>query len=550
MDWYRKRRFGELADEIAARLPDAEGLVFEQARYTFKQIAQRIDETAKRLMAAGVGHGDHVALWLNNCDGWIFTAFAVHKIGAVLVPINTRFRARDMAYVLRQSDSRFLIIEERSGPIDYLAMIREIVTLPTAGNEVCDAGFPELRHIIVLDAQAHAGTVSWPMLAEKASAVSDSALAARAAMVDPDAPTFIMYTSGTTGFPKGAVHSHKLIRNVEERAFRMAITHNDVILNYLPLFHAFGYSEGALVSLITGAKQIITRAFDPQACVDLIEQERVTLVHGFEVHLKGLTEAQEARPRDVSSLRAGVFTAGMHSATPVTRRGARVLTPLKNLSGYGMTEIWIGAALCALDDDEQHRCETSGYPSIGYELRIVDNATGSACPVGKAGEVQVKGYSLMLGYYKKPEETAACYTPDGWFRSGDSGIWLEDGYLRFLGRDKDMLRIGGENVDPMETEGLLLEHAAVYQVAVVGAPDETLGEVAVAYVQRAAGAAIDADELIAYCRGKVASFKIPRHVVFVDALPMTETGKIRKAELRADARQRFVPPGPVSRLIS
>jgi len=543
MDWYQKRRFGDLADEIAARLPDTEGLVFEQARYTFKQIAQRIDEAAKRLMVAGVGHGDHVALWLNNCAAWIFTAFAVHKIGAVLVPINTRFRARDMAYVLRQSDSRFLIIEERSGPIDYLAMIREVVTLPTTGNEVCDAGFPELRHIIVFDAQAHAGAVAWPMLAEKASAVSDCELAARAAMVDPDAPTFIMYTSGTTGFPKGAVHSHKLIRNVEERAFRMAITHNDVILNYLPLFHAFGYSEGALVSLITGAKQVITRAFDPQVCVDLIERERVTLVHGFEVHLKGLTEAQEARPRDVSSLRTGVFAAGMHSATPVARRGARVLSPLKNLSGYGMTEIWIGAGLCALDDDEQHRCETSGYPGIGYELQIVDSATGTACPVGKPGEIQVKGYSLMLGYYKKPEETAACYTSDGWFRTGDSAMWLEDGYLRFLGRNKDMLKIGGENVDPMETEGLLLEHAAVYQVAVVGAPDETLGEVAVAYVQRAPGAAIDADEVIAYCRGKVASFKVPRHVVFVDAFPMTETGKIRKAELRADARQRFVTPG-------
>jgi fatty-acyl-CoA synthase len=330
-----------------------------------------------------------------------------------------------------------------------------------------------------------------------------------------------MYTSGTTGFPKGAVHSHKLIRNIEERAFRMAITQNDVILNYLPLFHAFGYSEGAVASLITGARQVITRTFDPGECVDLIERERVTLAHGFEVHLKGLTEAQEARPRDVSSLRTGVFAAGMHSATPVVHRGARVLAPLKNLSGYGMTEIWIGAGLCALDDDERHRCETSGYPGIGYELRIVDSATGAPCPVGKSGEIQVKGYSLMLGYYRKPEETAACYTADGWFRTGDAAAWLEDGYFRFLGRYKDMLKIGGENVDPMETEGLLLEHPAVYQVAVVGVADEILGEVPVAYVQRAPGAAIEGDDVIAWCRGKIASFKIPRHVVFIDALPMT-----------------------------
>jgi fatty-acyl-CoA synthase len=190
MDWYPKRRFGDLADEIADRLPDAEGLVFEEARYTFRQVAQRINDAAKRLIAAGVGLGDHVALWLNNCDAWIFVAFAVHKIGAVLVPINTRFRARDMAYVLRQSDARFLIIEERSGSIDYLAMVRDAVSLPKTGNEVHDAAFPELRQVILLDAQAQAGTVAWPALEKTAAAVSDSTLATRAGIVDPDAPTF------------------------------------------------------------------------------------------------------------------------------------------------------------------------------------------------------------------------------------------------------------------------------------------------------------------------------------------------------------------------
>ena len=209
-----------------------------------------------------------------------------------------------------------------------------------------------------------------------------------------------------------------------------------------------------------------------------------------------------------------------------------------------MTEIWIGTTLCALDDDETHRCESSGFPGLGFEVRIVDVRTGVPVGVGVPGEIQVKGYTLMLGYYKKPEETAACYTPDGWFKTGDSAEWLADGYLRVLGREKDMLKVGGENVDPMETEGLLLEHPGVDQVAIVGLPDTTMSEVAVAYVQRKAGARLEDEEVIAFCRGKVASFKIPRRVVFIDAFPMTESGKIKKAELRADAKKRFGTPAP------
>jgi fatty-acyl-CoA synthase len=297
------------------------------------------------------------------------------------------------------------------------------------------------------------------------------------------------------------------------------------------------------MSLVTGAKQIVTRTFDPDESLDLVARERVSIVHGFEAHMKGLADAQEARPRDLASLRTGIFAAGTLAATPIVRRGARLLAPLRNLSAFGMTECWAGAALCALDDDETHRCESSGYPCLGYELRIVDGATGALQPVGAPGELQVRGYSVMREYYRKPAETAAAFTADGWLRTGDTAVWLPDGYIRFLGRYKDMLKVGGENVDPMETEGLLLEHPAIHQVAVVGLPDERLSEVPVAYVERAPGAGIDAEEVLAWCRGKVASFKLPRHVVFLDALPMTESGKIRKAELREDAKRRLGTKG-------
>ena len=536
-DWYEKRALGSLPDAMAGRLPDREALVFETRRFTFAEVAAEVNRAAKALMTLGVRPGDHVCLWLNNCDDWIFIMYGLAKIGAVQIPVNTRFRTRDLAYVLRQSDSAMLITHDVCGPVDYLGMVRQVVRLPVDDAALDDPDYPRLRRVVIVAGEAHPGTSAWQAALDAGSAVSDEALRQRAAAVDCDAPALMMYTSGTTGFPKGVVHTHNLVRNVEERAYRLAITPDDVILNYLPLFHAFGYSEGALTSMLAGAKQVVTPTFDAAACLDLVQREGVTVMHGFETHMKDLCDAQERQPRDVRTLRTGLFAAGMHSATPVCRRGARLLAPFKALSGYGMTEVWIGAALGALDDDESRRIESSGYPAPGYDMRIVDPDSGALLGPNAPGELQVRGYCLMLGYYNKPAETAACYTPDGWFRTGDTAYWREDGYLRFLGRYKDMLKVGGENVDPMEVEGLLLEHPGVHQVAVVGVADERLSEVPVAFVQPAAGQALEAAAVIDHCRGKLASFKLPRHVVFVDDFPMTASGKIRKTELRDRAQQ-------------
>jgi len=532
-------RFGDLPAEAAGKWGSREGLLFKGRRYTFNQMSEQVDLAARALIGLGVRKGDHVALWLNNSDDWVFLMFAACKIGAVLVPVNTRFRTADLNYVLGQSDSNVLITHNTSGPIDYLAMVREVVTLPASGDTVSDPNFPALRKVIILDEATHPGTVYWNAAKQAASSVSEAALAEQAAEVTPTDMALIMYTSGTTGFPKGAMHHHNLIQNVRERGFRMGHTAGDVILSYLPLFHAFGFSECLLMSLVSGAKQIVMDVFDPAEALDYVEAEGGSIVHGFEAHAKALAEEQQRKPRNVSTLRTGIFGAGPHSATPVLKKAARLLAPIRPVSGFGMTEVWIGVGLSSLDDSEEQRLEASGYPGIGYNSRIVDLETGGLCEPGKEGELQVRGRYLMQGYYKKPAETAAAYTDDGWFHTGDTAVWRSDGHLRFLGRYKDMLKVGGENVDPMEVEGFLLDHPGVHQVAIVGCPDERLSEVAVAYVQKAPGAALSEDEVIGYCRGKVASFKIPRYVVFIDEFPMTASGKIRKVELRADAKERF-----------
>ena len=536
-DWYEKRSLGSLPDTMACRFPDREALVFEARRFTFAELAAEVNRAAKALMTLGVRPGDHVCLWLNNCDDWVFIMFGLAKIGAVQIPVNTRFRTRDLAYVLHQSDSAMLITHDACGPVDYLEMVRQVVKLPVDSAELADPDLPRLKRVVIVADDVYRGTTPWRAALHAGAAVADEALRQRAEAVDCDAPALMMYTSGTTGFPKGVVHTHNLVRNVEERAYRLAITPHDVILNYLPLFHAFGYSEGALTSLLTGAKQVVTPTFEASICLDLVEREGVTLMHGFETHMKDLSDEQERQPRDLKTLRTGLFAAGMHSATPICRRGARLLAPFKALSGYGMTEVWIGAALGALDDDETRRIESSGYPAPGYEMRIVDPDSGALLGPNRPGELQLRGYCLMLGYYNKPQETAASYTTDGWFKTGDTAYWRDDGYLRFLGRYKDMLKVGGENVDPMEVEGLLLELPGVHQVAVVGVAEERLSEVPVAFVQAAAGQVLEADTVIDYCRGKLASFKLPRHIVFVDDFPMTASGKIRKTELRDRAQQ-------------
>jgi len=535
-DWFKKMTIGSLPDEAARKFGDREALYFKGNRWSFAQMAERVNLAAKALIHLGIQPGEKVGIWVPNRPEFIHLFFGLAKIGAIIVPINTSFRTSDTAYVLKQSNSSALITVDQSGPINYLSMVHEMLPAIRKSHEL-KSSFPEfsdLKKVVILSEASYHGTYSWEDILSEAGAVSDQTLQERSDAVDPDETVFIMYTSGTTGFPKGVMHCHNIIRNITDKANRLAVTHQDVILMYLPLFHAFGLYEGPILSMVSGAREVLTERFDPVECVKLIEQERVTAMNGFDTHFKDMLEARGKDPKDVSSLRTGIIGTGMHSSVPAARRVNKELCS-GMVSAFGMTEIGVGACLSFLTSTEEQRCEASGFPVPGYEIKVIDPETGKERPPETPGEILVRGYMVMQGYYNKPEETAKAIDHEGWLHSGDMGLMREDGHLRFIGRFKEMLKTGGENVDPMEVEAYLLSHPAIKQVAIVGYPDERLAEVGVAFVQLEPDQSLTKADTIDYCKGKIASFKIPRHVVFVDDYPMTASGKIQKTKLKEQA---------------
>ena len=531
-DWYEKLPMGELVDRSARIFGPKEALYHEGTRWTFAEFKEDVDRCARGLIELGIQPGEHVVLWMPNRPEWLHLFFAVFKIGAVLVPINTRFRTVDLEYVVQQSDCTTLITVDRSGPIDYLEMVRELCPEVDSGDphDLRPEKFPELKRVVVHGDRRHPGVLALTDLLSAAEDVSPHELELRQRAVDPDGHALIMYTSGTTGFPKGVVHSHVLQRNVTDEANRLGMTSQDVVLMYLPLFHAFGLYDGALMPIMVGARMVLTTLFDPEESLQLIEQERVTVLHGFDTHFHGLTTHPNCEKTDLSSLRTGIFASGMASSEPAARRTQQVLCP--TVSAWGMTEVGVAATLGFLDSSEDDRCLSSGFPLPGYEFKVIDPESGLEVPPGHLGELCCRTYCVMQEYYKKPEETAQAIDPEGWMHTGDVATMREDGQVRFIGRYKELLKIGGENVDPVEVEAYLLSHPAINTVQIVGVPDERLSEVACACVVQKDGQDISVDEIMNYCRGKLAGFKLPRYVVFMQEYPMTPSGKVQKFKLK------------------
>ena len=515
------RRWGNLP---AVHFVAPDGTVHSE---TYRELAENVDRVAKGLLALGVASGDHVGVWMTNRPEWLHLMYAVGKVGGCLVPLNTRYRSDDMSFTVINAECTHLIAIDQSGPIDYRSLLAE------ARSEIEAAG--HLRTIVLMGQQLD-GTTPWQQLLDRGEDITDADLAERAASVDPDQLMMLAYTSGTTGLPKGVMHSHRPILNIRERALVLGHTKNDVHLNYLPLFHIYALSEIALTATLTGGSQVLFENFDAGATLDAVETFGGTVLHGFDSHWNDQLAAQAAQPRDLSSLRIGSLPAGMESTVPIARRSQDICP---TISGFGMSECWSFICVSHPSHTLEQRTEASGYPMDGVEIEIRDPETGVVITDGSPGRFFIRNFTVTAGYWANPEATDEAII-DGWLDTGDMACMRPDGHVVFMGRYKDMLKVGGENMSPAEVEGYLLDVDGVAEVAVVAYPDERLGEVPVAYVVRSADASdesVTEAGLIEPLRGRIASYKIPRAVLFVDELPMTPSGKIRKIELRAHALQ-------------
>jgi fatty-acyl-CoA synthase len=501
----------------AAAHPDREALVFGDRRLTWSETAREVRRVACGLRAAGVGRGDHVAVWVPNHIEWILLWLAANSIGAVIVAVNTRYKTEEVAYILRQSDAKLLVMVDEFVGIDYLAMLERLR----------EEDLPELRDVLVI------GSPEWAAFLGAAGG-GDIALDVDAIAYDD--PSFIVYTSGTTGYPKGAVHSSRVLRNECSISEAMDIDETSRVMNHMPFFHIAGACTGVLPPLITGGAMILMERWDVAEAFRLIETERVTVLSGIPTHFIDLLNDDAIETADVSSLKTG-WIGGANNPPEVVqaivdRLGMKGILPV-----YGMTETTSITTIPRLTDPPEVITSGRGFPVSDFELKVVDTASGEELGVGEEGEVCVRGHLVMQGYYENPEATAAVIDADGWFHTGDLGDFDEHGYLAITGRKSDMFIVGGSNAYPAEIERALSEHPAIKQAYVVGVPHPRLGEVGFAFVEPRRGAALDADDVIEFCKGRLADFKVPRHVELMTDWPMTATGKIQRYLLRERAAE-------------
>jgi HIP---CoA ligase len=511
------RNVGELVRSAAVRYADREAVVDSHVRMTFRELASRVLDSARAAMAAGIEQGDRVAIWAPNTWEWIVAALGAVSAGAVLVPINTRFKGREAAFVAAKSGARALFTTRGFLDLDLPALLR-------------DAGVPgTLERIVLLRGEPAGGEEPFASYLARAGSVDPTDVDKRIDGVAPDDLSDIIFTSGTTGSPKGVMTTHEQsLRVFSTWSEIVGLAEGDRYLIVNPFFHTFGYKAGILACLMRGATIVPHAVFDVPSVLAKIAEERVSVLPGPPTLYQSILNVPERG--DLSSLRLAVTGAAVVPVELIKRMRSE-LTFETILTAYGLTESTGTATMCRQGDDPETIATTSGRAIPETEVRVVDDA-GNALPPGEPGEVVIRGYNVTQGYYEDPEQTAATIDKDGFLHTGDIGVMDERGYLRITDRKKDMFIVGGFNAYPAEIENALLRHPAIAQAAVVGAPDERLGEVGVAFVVPRTGEKADPSAIIAWARDEMANYKVPRRVVVVDALPMNASGKVLKFELR------------------
>ena len=518
---------GANLDRAVAAHPDREALVDVPTgrRWTYASFAEAVDEVALGLLAKGIGKGDRVGIWAVNCAEWVLVQYATARIGAIMVNINPAYRTHELEYVLRQAGITLLVSSVSYRTSDYRAMVAQ-------ARPSC----PALREVV------HIGDPSWDELVAAGATVDRSRLAACAAELSCDDPINIQYTSGTTGFPKGATLSHHNILNNGYWVGEMiGYTEADRVCLPVPFYHCFGMVMGNLAATSHAACIVIPApVFDAEVTLRAVEHERFTSLYGVptmfiaELNLPGFGDY------DLSTLRTGIM-AGSPCPVEVMKRVVAEMHMSEVSICYGMTETSPVSTQTRRDDDLDHRTATVGRVLPHIEVKVVDPVTGVTVPRGQSGELCTRGYSVMLGYWEEPEKTAEAIDAARWMHTGDLAVMHEDGYLAIVGRIKDMIIRGGENVYPREIEEFLYGHPKIADVQVVGVPDEKYGEEIMACViPRDAADPLTLDELARFCDGRLAHYKVPRHLRVMDSFPMTVSGKVRKIELR----ESFAPQNP------
>jgi fatty-acyl-CoA synthase len=529
---FRDVTVGALLTRLADALPGREALVYSHSgqRWTFRALNDEARLMARGLFAHGVRPGDRVAVWATNVPEWIVLQFALAKIGAILVTVNTALRAAEIEYLLRQSETSTLFTIRGFKAVDYLD---ELATIGAIGAVRPDRSrLPHLQRVILIGDDSHEGLIAYDQLRESGSDVPETTIDALEADVALDTVINMQYTSGTTGFPKGVMlSSRNIVNNGYWLAKGLAFTPDDRLCLCVPLFHCFGCVIGVLGAYTHGACLCPLESFDAHRVLETIERERCTALYGVPTMFLAELEDPEFDRFDLSSLRTGIM-AGALCPEPLMRKVIDKMHLPEMTIAYGLTETSPGLTQTPRDAGLEERTQTVGRVMPEIEVRIVDPATGEDVPRGDRGELWARGYVVMKGYYNMPEQTAAAITPDGWLRSGDQASMDAAGCVRITGRIKDLIIRGGENIAPKEVEDVLRQHPAVADVSVYAIGSEFFGEEVAAAVRPHPGASIDDAEVMRFCEERLARFKVPRFVRIVDGFPMTASGKIQKFKLR------------------